>query len=108
MQDESALSAGQNSAQDIRNQSMEGGGWRLPSSVLSTQSAVPKQAKKRPKKRLHKRQSAHYKCAHEHPTPFYFTHRAGGTRLGELAATRGNCPRFLARARHASCAGRQS
>src|SRR5206468_12459500 len=108
MQDESALSAGQNAAQDIRNQSMDGGGWRLPSSVLSTQSAVPKQAKKSSKKRLHKRRSAHYKCAHEHSTLQYFTRGAGRARLGELAATRGNCPRFLARARHASCAGRES
>ena len=65
-------------------------------------------AKKSLKKRLHKRQSAHYKCAHEHPTPQYFTRGAGRTRLGELAATRCNCPRFLARARHASCARRQS
>ena len=69
-------------------------------------AAVSKHAKKRPKKRLHKRWSAHYKCAHEHPTPQYFTRGAGRTRLDELAATRGNCARFLASARHASRAGR--
>jgi FecR protein len=46
MQDESALSAGQNAAQDIRNRSLDGGGRRLPWSVLSAQSAVSGQAKK--------------------------------------------------------------
>ena len=37
--------------------------------------------RKSPEKKLHKRQSAHYKCSHEHPTPFCFTRRAGCTRL---------------------------
>src|SRR5262249_637712 len=63
---------------------------------------------KKAEKRLHKRQSALYKCAHEHPTPLYFTRPAACWRLGELAAKRGGCPGFLARARHASCAGRES
>src|SRR5262245_42690351 len=48
--------------------------------------AGPKPAKKSRKKRLHKRQSALYKSRHEHPTPHYFTRRAGCTRPGELAA----------------------
>ena len=64
-------------------------------------------AKKSLKKRLHKRRAALYKCGHEHPTPQYFTGRAGCTRPGDLAAAkRDDCPRFLARARHAGCAGR--
>src|SRR5262245_49097625 len=67
----------------------------------------PRGGKKRLKKRLHKPKRALYKCAHEHPTPQYSTRRTGCTRPGDLAAAkRDDCRRFLARARHASCAGR--
>ena len=38
----------------------------------------------------------------------YLTRRASCTRLGELAAKRGRCPRFLASACHPSCPGRES
>jgi hypothetical protein len=49
-------------------------------------SAATLEGKKCLKKRLHNRQTTHYKSAYEYGTPLYFTRRPSCMRFGKLAA----------------------